>query len=301
MTKSILVVDNNRTFRTFLTSLLRKEGHTVHEAGDGVAALDILQDLRPDVVFVDLIMPGIGGDHLCRIIRRLPQLTACRVVVVSAAAAEFDFDHREVGADACIAKGPFHTTAFYIREVLRELGEGAKTDPLQKIYGRKGLRSRGITRELLAKTERLESILDGVSEGILEIARDRVVYANRTALEWLAIPVESLLGRTVPAVLEGALYRLSTSGGPREVEMALNDRWLAIRCLSARESGVDVLLFTDITRRREETLARKRLEDQLRQQTLELEAASERFRRETERRRQAEETLRSNQQHPRRP
>jgi CheY-like chemotaxis protein len=292
MNKNILVVDNNRTFRTFLTSLLRKEGHTVSEAEDGVAALDILSDLRPDVVFVDLIMPGIGGDHLCRIIRRLPQLTACRIVVVSAAAAEFDFDYREVGADACIAKGPFHTTAFYIREVLRELGEGEKREPQQKIYGRKGLRSRGITRELLAKTERLESILDGISEGILEIAHGRVVYANRPALQWIGIPVESLLGRPVPEILGSTLARLSSGSSP-EVEMEINERWLAIRRHSGREAGVDVLLLNDITRRREESLARKRLEDRLLQQTVELETADERFRHEIDRRRQAEETLRT--------
>ena len=59
-------------------------------------------------MFFDLIMPKIDGDKLCHIVRKMPHLKDCYLVILSAAVAELDFDHTEIGADAYIAKGPFN-------------------------------------------------------------------------------------------------------------------------------------------------------------------------------------------------
>ena len=65
MKKKILVVDDNRLLRKFLTTHLERAGHQVRAAEDGFAALDVLADFAPDVMFVDLFMPKIDGDRLC--------------------------------------------------------------------------------------------------------------------------------------------------------------------------------------------------------------------------------------------
>lgn len=107
MQKKILVVDDNRVMLNFLVNILEKKGHQVVSAKDGFTALNILSSFTPDIIFVDLIMPKIGGDKLCQIIRKMRNLDDCYLVVVSAAVAEMELDYTQIGADACIVKGPF--------------------------------------------------------------------------------------------------------------------------------------------------------------------------------------------------
>ena len=64
--KDILVVDNHPVVLKFMSRLLEKHGHRVWTAEDGLAALDILKTLTPHIIFIDLVMPNISGDKLCR-------------------------------------------------------------------------------------------------------------------------------------------------------------------------------------------------------------------------------------------
>ena len=105
MRKKILVVDDNRLMREFMANLLQTRGMEVSLAENGFEALDILTSLRPDIIFIDLVMPKIDGGKLCRIIRNMAHLDECYLVVISAATAEMGDDFKEFGADACIAKG----------------------------------------------------------------------------------------------------------------------------------------------------------------------------------------------------
>ena len=74
MSKKILVVDDNRMMVSFMTKTLENDGHEVFSAGDGLAALEMLTFLTPDIMFIDLVMPKIGGDKLCQIIWEMPRL-----------------------------------------------------------------------------------------------------------------------------------------------------------------------------------------------------------------------------------
>ena len=56
MKKKILIVDDNRLLRKFLSTHLTKEGHDVKTAEDGFAALEVLSAFSPDVMFIDLFM-----------------------------------------------------------------------------------------------------------------------------------------------------------------------------------------------------------------------------------------------------
>ena len=85
MSKKILVVDDNRVMVSFMTKTLEQDGHEVFSAEDGLAAIEMLTSLTPDIMFIDLIMPNIGGDKLCQIVRKMSHLKDCYLVIISGA------------------------------------------------------------------------------------------------------------------------------------------------------------------------------------------------------------------------
>ncbi|HQF76467.1 MAG TPA: response regulator, partial [Syntrophales bacterium] len=101
--KKILVVDNHPIILEYMSKFLGKDGHEVRTSEDGLHALDLLENWRPDIIFVDLIMPNIDGKKLCQIIRAMPEMQQTYLIILSAAAAEEQIDFRAIGANACIA------------------------------------------------------------------------------------------------------------------------------------------------------------------------------------------------------
>jgi two-component system cell cycle sensor histidine kinase/response regulator CckA len=194
MKKRILVVDNHPVFLKMMTTLLGKEGHIVLTAADGLAAVAVLQDFTPDVIFLDLIMPGIGGDKLCRMIRKNPKLKDIYVVIVSAVAAEERVNFSEYGADACIAKGAFDTMAKHIHTALEQSEHKTSTRQPGAIIGLEGIYPHQITQELLSIKSHFDTILRSMTESIVEInAEGKVIFANPAALSLIGLPEENLL------------------------------------------------------------------------------------------------------------
>lgn len=66
----ILIVDDERTIRRSLAALLRSEGYSVREARGGEEALSLIAEARPDLVLLDVMMPGMNGYAVCGAIRR---------------------------------------------------------------------------------------------------------------------------------------------------------------------------------------------------------------------------------------
>ncbi|MFC1829941.1 PAS domain S-box protein, partial [Thermodesulfobacteriota bacterium] len=214
--KKILVVDNHQAMLKFMTHILENEGHQVFEAKDGLTALNILETLIPDVVFIDLVMPNISGDKLCQIIRSMPAMEAVYIIILSAIAAEDEVDFVKLGADACIAKGPMNKMAAQIIGVLDQLSTKAGDSVPAEIKGLEYVQERHITKELLSFKRHLALILDSMSEGIVETTVDKkIIYANPAAVSMIGIPEGALLasnfidcfdatqGRKVHDVLKG--------------------------------------------------------------------------------------------------
>jgi DNA-binding response OmpR family regulator len=67
--RTVLVVDDNESFRTYLKDVLTRRGFTVHEAGDGEEALRVALRARPWLILTDVTMPGMDGLELCRRVR----------------------------------------------------------------------------------------------------------------------------------------------------------------------------------------------------------------------------------------
>ena len=69
--RTLLIVDDHAGFRSFARALLQSEGyHVIGEAGDGESALDAVQGLDPDVVLLDIALPGIDGIAVAELLAR---------------------------------------------------------------------------------------------------------------------------------------------------------------------------------------------------------------------------------------
>lgn len=79
----ILVVDDNLDGVQTLAVLLRVYGHVVQTAVNGHAALDIALKFRPQIVLLDIGLPGLNGFEVCARIRATPELAGARVIVIT--------------------------------------------------------------------------------------------------------------------------------------------------------------------------------------------------------------------------
>ncbi len=70
--RRILIVDDNADSADSLAMLLQLSGHEAHTAYDGLQALETVQRLQPDVVLLDLGLPGLDGCEVCRRVRQQP-------------------------------------------------------------------------------------------------------------------------------------------------------------------------------------------------------------------------------------
>ena len=79
----ILVVDDEPDSRVFISTVLEDEGATVFEAADGKEALEIARRERPDLMTLDLEMPGMDGGQVFEVMRTDPELRDIPVCIVS--------------------------------------------------------------------------------------------------------------------------------------------------------------------------------------------------------------------------
>ena len=79
----VLVVEDMRALRTIMARLLEKLGHRVQVAEDGLAALESISTVTPEIIFSDISMPGMTGYDLARKIRSLPHLSDIYMVAMS--------------------------------------------------------------------------------------------------------------------------------------------------------------------------------------------------------------------------
>jgi CheY-like chemotaxis protein len=147
--KKILVVDNNPAILKLMSDFLTKNGHDTTCVDDAFSCLDALVEMTPDIIFIDLIMPRIGGDDLCRIIRNMDNLQGCYIAIISAVAMEQDLDLRQLGADALIAKGPFGAMRPHILQALEDSEKPRLDTIFSDLQGAGNLQFRQISQELL--------------------------------------------------------------------------------------------------------------------------------------------------------
>ncbi len=103
----VLVVDDSNTIKRTGETLLAKAGCQVSTASDGFDSLSKIVDLRPDVIFVDIMMPRLDGYQTCALIKNNPEFKSIPVIMLSSKDGLFDkAKGRIVGADDYLTK-PF--------------------------------------------------------------------------------------------------------------------------------------------------------------------------------------------------
>ncbi|MBI3003704.1 MAG: response regulator [candidate division NC10 bacterium] len=80
----ILIIDDEKLVRTMLTDLLRARGHTVVTAEDGASGLAAAQKERPNVIILDVMMPGIDGFEVCEALKKDAMTARIPVIILTA-------------------------------------------------------------------------------------------------------------------------------------------------------------------------------------------------------------------------
>lgn len=105
MLPKILLVDDESASRAALETLLRREGFEVHDASGGAAALAECASFRPDLVLLDVLMPGMSGFEVCKRIKAAPETRLTPVVLITGLSATEDrIKGINVGADDFLSK-----------------------------------------------------------------------------------------------------------------------------------------------------------------------------------------------------
>jgi len=124
----VLVVDDNRTYLETISSLLSESGLEVSTAMDGVEAMDIIRQQKPDVVVLDIVMPRMNGYEVCREVKGDESTKHIRIVVCSTKDQAFDIEWAKRNqADAYVTK-PFKPEELLatIKQQLREIKETSR-------------------------------------------------------------------------------------------------------------------------------------------------------------------------------
>lgn len=103
----ILIADDNQNIRDALTYLLEDEGHEILQSRSGPETLTLVREYRPDILFLDIMMPGTNGYDVCRTIKSDPELSGIHIIMLTAKGQAAEQERgRAVGADEYIVK-PF--------------------------------------------------------------------------------------------------------------------------------------------------------------------------------------------------
>jgi CheY-like chemotaxis protein len=104
---TLLLCDDEASLRMLVRATLESDEYTIVEASDGEESLDLARTLRPDIVVLDMMMPGRSGLDVLRELRSDSELASVPVVILSARARPADRESAlEAGADRYLAK-PF--------------------------------------------------------------------------------------------------------------------------------------------------------------------------------------------------
>jgi two-component system, cell cycle response regulator len=101
----VLVIEDHKPFRDILVKVLGLSHYRVIPVELGTAGLEAAEAEKPDIILLDIMMPGMDGYETCRRLRALPGASQTPIVVLTALAGdEVEAKAREAGADVCLTK-----------------------------------------------------------------------------------------------------------------------------------------------------------------------------------------------------
>jgi two-component system, OmpR family, alkaline phosphatase synthesis response regulator PhoP len=148
----ILIVEDEPDIRKLVHYNLVQERYRVLEAEDGEHALKVVQRDKPSLVILDLMLPGLSGLEVCKLLRERPETAKLPILMLTAKAGEADrVVGLEMGADDYLAK-PFSPRELVarVRAILRRANGSAHAEQLPA-YDRGGLKIDFSTYEVFAR------------------------------------------------------------------------------------------------------------------------------------------------------
>ncbi|KJR96858.1 MAG: hypothetical protein VR65_26765 [Desulfobulbaceae bacterium BRH_c16a] len=266
----VLIVENNPTIVKLVSHFFQSEGCDIRLADDGLQAMSVMESFIPDILFTDIIMPKIGGDVLCRIVRHTPKFKDIFIVIYSAIAYEDEKRIFELEADLYIAKGANVIIKDHIRHILDQFRSGKRREDV--LHGTEDLHLRSITRELLISRRHYHAMLENLAEAVIEMdGTGQIVQVNKAAQELLVRDLATLLSSRLTDHLAGPGFnqveewfaRVST-GGLQQFEsgydspLLIGEHQVVLKlvCIAEKSEFFIIAILQDITKR-------KRVEKQL--------------------------------------
>ncbi len=167
--KKILLIEDEDSIRDLLAYILRKEGYITKEAATGTQGLEILQNFKPDMLLLDLMLPDMSGFDICK---QVSLNSAIPVIMITAKSDTMDkILGMEIGADDYITK-PFDSREVIarIRAIFRriELIEGALENDTSEIIH--------LESEVLIHRGRREVLKRGIKVGLTNKEYDLLLF-----------------------------------------------------------------------------------------------------------------------------
>jgi diguanylate cyclase (GGDEF)-like protein/PAS domain S-box-containing protein len=251
---AVLIVDDAPDQLDVVRAMLLRQGFQTFVASSGTRALEIAQRIKPDLILLDIVMPGIDGLEACRRLKSNPATARIPVIFMSARS---DTDDIVAGFEAGAAD--------YIAKPLRMEEVAARVRAQLRLH-------RGNVRQD-AQADRLRLIVDSMDQGLLILERSGTIqYANPACDRYLGYPPLALVGRKLADLVAGDGMPgadVLTAHGAREVCIRHGDGSvramdLTMTPMHAAE-GLFVALLHDITHHKqfEDALQRAALVDPL--------------------------------------
>ncbi len=172
----VVIADDNADMRDYLAHLLRTQ-YRVHTVCDGLQAVEAINNLQPDLVLADMMMPGLDGFGLLRAVRSDPAVSGTPVILLSARAGEeARVEGLQAGADDYLVK------PFTARELIARIATHVNMARLR----RQTQRERRLYDTILSNTPDLAYVFD---------LKHRFIYANRALLTMWGRTWEEAIGK----------------------------------------------------------------------------------------------------------
>jgi two-component system cell cycle response regulator len=245
---TLLIVDDERGGREALEGLLLNQGYRLAFAAGGQEAVQLISELLPDLILLDVMMPGMDGFAVCRHLRADPITAEIPVLLVTA------LDDRETRLEGISAGADDFISKPYDRAELR-----LRVKTIMRI---------GRYRRLLTQRARFNSVVEGAANGYVVVRDDGTIsYANQAARRFLTLEATTPNG-DLGGFFETArrYYRLEPDVAWKDEDLRIPNShflvrpetatagafWLAVTLMDApnSESGERLLRLRDVTEER---------------------------------------------------
>jgi adenylate cyclase len=283
-TSTILIIDDTPENLRLLSSALTQQGYAVRNAINGPLALSRAQAIRPDLILLDVTMPGMDGYEVCRRMKDDIQTRDIPIIFISALDSAID----KVKAFS-VGGVDYITKPFQIEEVLARIEHQLRIWNLQRRLEDQNIRLEQEIKDRQASEERYQNLFHNATEGLFRSTPDgHFISANQTLCTILGYENLTQLNREVeniakiyvePGRRSAFLTRLKEHDRVESFESQVRRRdgeavWVSETVRTIRGSGGELVCYegsiTDITEGKTGGVDRQKRRQQMRQLLLSL-------------------------------